>query len=64
METLVVTGSDPGLAKYLFLHFFLTKSNTVPYVRMGGGEKVAWSKLFERANDTMKFFMWLMSLSR
>ena len=30
VETLVVTGSDPGLAKYLFLHFFLTKSNTVP----------------------------------
>ena len=29
VETLVVTGSDPGLAKYLFLHFFLTKSNTV-----------------------------------
>ena len=29
VETLVVTGSDPGLAKNLFLHFFLTKMNTV-----------------------------------
>ena len=29
VENLVVTGSDPGLAKYLFLHFFLTKMNTV-----------------------------------
>ena len=29
VETLVVTGSDPGLAKYLFLHFFLRKINTV-----------------------------------
>ena len=29
VETLVVTGLDPGLAKNLFLHFFLTKMNTV-----------------------------------
>ena len=29
VETVVVTGSEPGLAKYLFLHFFLTKINTV-----------------------------------
>ena len=29
VETLVVPGSDPGLAINLFLHFFLTKMNTV-----------------------------------
>ena len=29
VETLVVPGSDPDLAKNLFLHFFLTKMNTV-----------------------------------
>ena len=32
VETLVVTGSDLGLAHNLFLHFFLTKMNTVQYV--------------------------------
>ena len=29
VETLVVTGSDPDLAKNHFLHFFPTKMNTV-----------------------------------
>ena len=32
VETLVVTGSDPGLADNLFLHFFLTKMNTVQWI--------------------------------
>ena len=40
VETLVVPGSDPDLAKNLFLHFFLTKMNTVQWAKSSALEDV------------------------
>ena len=42
VETLVVTGSDSGLAKNVFLHFFLTKMNTVHMLDLVEVSRVNW----------------------